>query len=72
MKHQQETLQAKLNDVNQELIVTRRECDRNQSMVDDMENIIDNIFKIHDEAISGGAYYHPCKVTIVGRNSHHR
>ena len=53
LEHEQEALQAKLNDVNQELIVTRRECDKNQSMVDNMENIIDNIFKIHDEAISG-------------------
>ena len=49
-------LESGLNDVNQQIINLRKESENNEKVIENMDDMIDTIFKIHDEALTGKLY----------------
>ena len=53
MNDEKAQLEGKLNDINQKLANLRKESENNKSTIENMDELIDKVFKVYDEALSG-------------------
>ena len=49
-----------MNDVNQKLANLRKESENNKTTIENMDELIDKVFKVYDEALSG-PFFHSSK-----------
>ena len=46
-----------MNDVNQKLANLRKESENNKTTIENMDELIDKVFKVYDEALSGPFFH---------------